>query len=89
MEEIKEQVKRHSDFKTSEELFKELGYRVYEGQKGLGVTNIRKNSRNIIFSLNELGKRSISWLQKPLNHKLGIRVDYSQRKRGTNGKKQK
>lgn len=80
-----EKEKRHPDFKTNEELFKELGYRVHTGLKGLAVTNIRTNSRNIIFSINELGKRSIGWLQKPLNQKLGIRMDYSQRNRGTNG----
>lgn len=75
----------HPDFKTNEQLFEELGYRTYNNLKGLGVTNKRVNSRNIIFSINELGKRSISWLQKPLNQKLGIRIDYSQRNRGVNG----
>lgn len=81
--EIKES--RHPDFKTNEQLFEELGYRTYSGLKGLGVTNKRVNSRNIILSINELGKRSTSWLQKPLDSSLGIKRDYSQKNRGMNG----
>ena len=87
-EEIQEDFKSkiHPDFKTTEETFKELGYRHPNYNSGMGITGVRKNSKHTILSINSLGQRSINWLQRQLDTKLGIKRDYSKnRKTGKDG----
>jgi hypothetical protein len=81
-EEIQEQSESriHPDFKTYEDVFEGLGYRHPKRNVGLGVTGVRQNSKNIILSINQLGHRSINWLQRQLDSRLGIKRDYSSNK---------
>lgn len=76
--------KRHPDYKTNEEVFEELGYRHPKYNTGFGVTGVRQNSKNTILSINQLGQRSINWLQRQLDSRFGIKRDYRQNSREGN-----
>lgn len=56
---------------SAEEELKNKGYGLKD--RGLTVTGVRKNKRETILSVASARNYEISWLQKALNTRLGIR----------------
>lgn len=74
------------DYINHEDLFKQLGYKTQEPDKGLSVVGIRKNKRETILSLASASSWSISWLQKQLDKHLGFKTNYKNKRKDSNGK---
>lgn len=62
-------------FDTYEELFHKLGYKRSRNEidRGLSVDSIRQNKRETILSVSSSSHYGISWLQKALDTRLGIK----------------